>query len=91
MFASLSKTLTSEQCGFKAWKIDPCLFVCNGCIFLVYTDDCIILGINQATIDKLKNSLTEVDSFLHWTKGTLINFLGVCMHMHTFATGNRRL
>jgi Reverse transcriptase (RNA-dependent DNA polymerase) len=84
----LSETLTSEHHGFKASKIDPCLFVRDDCIVLVYTDDCIILGRDQATIDALKKTLTEVDGFLHRTEGTLNDFLGVRMHMHTTATGH---
>jgi hypothetical protein len=78
-----SETLTLEHHGFKASKIDPCLFIRN---------DCIILGRNQTTIDKLKSTLTEVDTevdgFLHWTEATLNDFVGVCMNMHTTATGN---
>jgi hypothetical protein len=58
---------------------------------MIYTDDCIILGHDQATIDKLKTTLTEVDGFLQRTKGTLNDFLGVRMHMHTTATGDRKL
>jgi hypothetical protein len=72
-------------------KIDPCLFIHDDCIVLVYTAGCIILGRDQTTIDKLKTTLTEVGGFLHWTKGTLNNFLGVCMNMHTTATGNQDL
>jgi hypothetical protein len=87
----LSETLTSEHHGFKASKIDPCLFICDDCIVLVYTDNCIILGCDQNTIDKLKTTLTEVDGFLHWTEGTLNDFLGVRMNMHTTATGDREL
>jgi Reverse transcriptase (RNA-dependent DNA polymerase) len=78
----LSETLTSEHHGFKAPKIDPCLFVREDCIVLVYTDDCIILGQDQATIDTLKKTLTEVDGFLHRTEGTLNNFLAWCPHAH---------
>ena len=87
----LSETLTSSHHGFRASDIDPCLFIRDDCIVLVYTDDCIILGRNQATIDKLKQTLTEVDGFIHRTEGTLNDFLGVHMNMHTTATGGREL
>jgi hypothetical protein len=50
-----------EHHSFKALKIYPCLLICDNCILLVYTNNCIILGHDQTTIDKLKTTLTEVD------------------------------
>jgi hypothetical protein len=84
----VSETLTSEHHSFKASQIDPCLFIRDDCIVLVYTNDCIILGRDQTAIDKIKTTLTEVKGFLHRTKGTLNNFLGVRINMHNTATGD---
>jgi hypothetical protein len=90
-YLHLKEILTSPHHGFRQSEIDPCVFIRDNCIILVYTDDCIILGQTDQTITDLRNTITDVDGLLHRSEGTLGDFLGVRMSVHTTAAGDRHL
>lgn len=81
-FEKLSQAL--YQFGFYSSKADSSLFIkfsSNSCVFLlVYVDDIIITGSNQAEV---KNLIDKLDSFFSLKDlGTLNFFLGIEVH-HT--------
>jgi len=61
--------------GFHQSNVDPCLFLCSGCIIVLYTDDCCIFGLNNQAIDALLASLSE--EFVLQDKGMIENYLGI--------------
>ena len=46
--------------GFKASNIDECVFYYGKNIFIVYTDDTILIGPDQKEIDELIKRLSKV-------------------------------
>ncbi len=61
--------------GFEQSKIDPCLFIWQDCIMVVYTDDCLIFAKKNSTIDNLINSLSEL--YLLKDQGSVSDYLGI--------------
>ena len=47
--------------GFKASQIDPCLFYEHGVNFIVYVDDCCMLGTSKELINDFLKSLKRLD------------------------------
>jgi Reverse transcriptase (RNA-dependent DNA polymerase) len=72
-FLHLKEGLLQE--GFKQSNIDPCLFLRQDCMLVIYTDDTILLGASQdtllATIMSLSNRFSLKD------KGEVNDFLGI--------------
>ena len=64
-----------EQLGFEQSKQDECVFYRGKTIFLVYTDDAIILAPDDSTIDQCISDLST--SFLVEDQGTIEDYLGV--------------
>ena len=54
-FEHLKKGL--EGLGFKSSEVDPCIFYKQGCVILVYVDDCLIFTDTKSTADKLIENL----------------------------------
>ena len=48
-----------EDEGFKQNKLDPCLFVGNNCIVILYVDYCCILFKDNETIDALLKNISN--------------------------------
>ena len=90
-FLHLQEVLTSKPHGFRASKVDPCVFIQEDCIVLVYTNDCIIIGRNDQTITDLRTTLQDVNGLLHRSEGTLGDFLGVRLNVQTTTDGSREL
>jgi len=44
--------------GFRQSEADPCLFLRQDCVLIVYTDDCIIFAKEDSTIDALVANLS---------------------------------
>ena len=41
-----------REAGLEPSKVDPCLYYMGGVILLIYVDDCILMGIMNAIVDK---------------------------------------
>ena len=63
------------HCGFIQSKIDPCLFIRNDCIIVLYTDDCLFFANDDAMITDLCKCLST--EFLLKDEGNIENFLGI--------------
>lgn len=75
-FEMLSKGLVDR--GFTASKIDPCVFIRDNCIILVYVDDCIIISPDTKVIDRFVASMQNGhENFKLTDEGDLARFLGV--------------
>jgi hypothetical protein len=61
--------------GFVQSKIDPCLYMHNDCIMVVYTNDCLIFAKDDSTIDNLLTSLS--DTYLLEDQGATNDYLGI--------------
>jgi hypothetical protein len=72
-FLHLQQGLLS--CGFVQSKIDPCLFIQQDCILVLYTDDCLLFVKNDETINELCQSLST--KFLLKDEGDIEGFLGI--------------
>jgi hypothetical protein len=57
-YQHLNKNLL--KLGFKASNIDECVFYYGKTIFIVYTDDTILIGPNKEEIDELIKKLGKV-------------------------------
>ena len=66
--------------GFKASNIDECVFYYGKTIFIVYTDDTILIGPDQEEIDELIRSLSKV--FKIEDQGNLSDYLGIKIERH---------
>ena len=73
-FLKLSKGLEHRE--FIQSKVDPCLFLRDDCIVVVYTDDCICFSKAESTALQLIADLKE-DGFLLKDEGDAKDFLGV--------------
>ena len=75
-YEKLKKALIDR--GFRPSQIDPCIFMKDGMIMLVYVDDCIIISDSIARIDVLIHSLMNgPEKFVLTDEGTLDKFLGI--------------
>ena len=75
------KTALQDR-GFKSSDIDPCVFISDDMIILVYVDDCILLAKEDAKINAFIESLAEKDvhgnaEFEFTDEGPLKNYLGI--------------
>jgi len=66
--------------GFKASNIDECVFYYGKTIFIVYTDDTILIGPDKVEIDELINKLGKV--FKIEDQGNLSDYLGIKIERH---------
>ncbi len=75
-YEKLKQSLIDQE--FSPSRIDPCIFMKNGMILLVYIDDCIIIGDNAMRIDYLIHSLQHgEEQYILTEEGTLDKFLGI--------------
>ena len=72
-FKHLTQGLLRE--GFRQSAVDPCLFLWNDCILIVYTDDCIIFSRKDEVIDALIRNLCQ--TFLLEDQGSVHDYLGI--------------
>jgi hypothetical protein len=72
-FDALKTSLLSLN--FKQSEHDPCLFIKNNCLILVYVDDCLIFSKNNEILDAVINSLQSV--FVLTSQGTVGAYLGI--------------
>jgi hypothetical protein len=66
--------------GFKASNIDECVFYYGRSIFIVYTDDTILIGPDKVEIDKLIEKLGKM--FKIEDQGNLSDYLGIKIERH---------
>ena len=67
-----------KSIGFTPSKFDPCLYYRHSVVFLVYIDDCIIFGPNDAAIDKVVADLRKsTQNFTIDDQGEVGDFLGI--------------
>ena len=58
--------------------IDPCVFIRDNCVILVYVDDCIIISKDTKVIDRFVSSMMNgQEGFVLTDDGDLARFLGV--------------
>ena len=82
-FLHLKKNL--EARGFKQMiDIDPCLFMSEDVVCVVYVDDCLWFSRTEEAIDNAIESLKkpEPDSFLVEVEDDVAGFLGILMDKH---------
>ena len=65
-----------EARGFKASAIDPCLFMRDDCLIVLYTDDCLCFSPDPNMFTQLIADLRS-DGFLLTDEGDIEDFLGV--------------
>ena len=66
--------------GFVMSKVDPCLFMYNTVICMVYVDDCLFWAPSKSEIDDIMKSLNEDGPSYNWenSKGESVSeFLGI--------------
>ena len=47
--------------GFKSSDLDPCLFICQDCIIVLYVDDAVLMAHDEATLQKVLKELKSHD------------------------------
>ena len=72
-YLHLQKGLLSHR--FVQSNIDPCLFIQQDCILVVYTDDCLMFAHDNSIIDDLCKCLST--KFLLKDEGDIEGFLGI--------------
>jgi hypothetical protein len=72
-FAYLTKGVLAH--GFKQSLHEPCVYLWQDCIMIVYTNDCLIFAKNSSTIDTLIKSLNE--SYQLEVQGSVSDYLGI--------------
>ena len=64
--------------GFSPSSVDPCVFIRDNCVILVYVNDCIIISKDKKVIDRFVKSMTTgKEGFVLKDNGDLARFLGV--------------
>jgi hypothetical protein len=61
--------------GFKPSAVDPCLFIRDNCLILIYVDDCLIFGRTDEHVKEVINTLSSTYSI--GEQGTVHDFLGL--------------
>jgi hypothetical protein len=61
--------------GFIQSKVDPCLFIKNGIVILVYCDDCIVLSPDETVITKFVDSMKT--DYTLTDEGDISAYLGI--------------
>ena len=74
-FRKISKTLVNDL-KFKASEMDPCLFVRQDCIIVLYVDDAIIMARNEESVQKLLDEL-KTQNYAFTRDGDFTSYLGV--------------
>ena len=75
-FEMLQQSLRDR--GFLPSAVDPCVFIRNNCIILIYVDDCIIISKEEKVIDDFVTSMINgKENFILTDDGDLARFLGV--------------
>ena len=67
-----------HEIGFTPRKFDPCLYYCGSVVFLVYINDCIVLGPDNQAINRVVTDLHACSQ--HFTindQGDIGDFLGI--------------
>ena len=73
--------------GFELSKVDPCMYYKGGVILLVNIDDCILMGITDAIIDKAVRVLRlSKQNFTNEDEGAVGDFLGVRINRNDNST-----
>jgi hypothetical protein len=67
--------------GFRQSVVDPCLFLCNDCIPVVYVDDCLLFSKEASVLDALIDSLKN--EFILTVEGDIGAFLGIDIKHHS--------
>ena len=78
-FNLIKDNLTNEKpdgLGFKQSDIDPCLFYRDGCVLLIYVDDCLIFVKEKSEATEIMNHLKELQ-FELTDEGPVSAYLGV--------------
>ena len=57
-YRKVAKTLT-EKLGFKISEIDPCLFIRDDCIMVLWVDDAVLLARSEDAIEKVFSELRQ--------------------------------
>jgi hypothetical protein len=82
-FNNLCAELTAL--GFKSCDADPCLFVSDKCICLVYVDDTLLFAKDSADIDDVVTGLKNLGMDLE-EEDDVAGCLGVLVKRHADAT-----
>lgn len=72
----LRSALTSEKYGFVVSELDPCLFLKDDLIIVVYVDDAIIVSKDSSKVDDIIQTLKD-DHFDLTQEGSLSAYLGI--------------
>jgi hypothetical protein len=67
--------------GFSQSSINPCLFIRNNCIIIIYVDDCLLFAPSDDILDSLITSLQK--DFNLTTEGDVGAFLGIDITRNT--------
>ena len=67
-----------ESIGFAQSKCDPCLFIRNGVVCLVYVDDCLLFGKTQQELDQSIQDIKDAEMELT-VEDDVAGFLGVLL------------
>jgi hypothetical protein len=82
-FNNLSSKL--KTLGFESCDADPCLFVLEKCICLVYVDDTLMFAQTQAEIESIVKGLKNLGMDLE-EEDSVSGFLGVLIQRHSCTT-----
>ena len=67
-----------EDRGFVEFLSDPCVYISEDMIILVYVDDCILISKDTPVIEKFISSLKAgTENFVFAEEGTMNSYLGV--------------
>jgi len=85
------KTLSAVfiSMGFKQSSHDPCLFLRDDCMIVLYMDDCCIFAPNTAVIDQLINTLRSAHQLKMSDPAPVEDFLGI--HIEKQSDGTTHL
>ena len=77
-YGKIAKTLT-ETMKFSGSQRDPCLFIRNDCIIVLYVDDAILLARDEASLTKVLQELKDNDYNFN-RDGDFTTYLGISIN-----------
>ena len=75
-YKKIADTLTSKKFGYHVSEFDPCLFMRNDCIILLYVDDAILMARDDAAIEKALQELRDA-KYSFSRDGDFRSYLGI--------------
>ena len=87
-YRKLRSSLESDALGFTVSAIDPCLFIRDDCIMVLYVDDAVLFARDESTLSSILSTFKDLD-YNFSRDGSFSSYLGI--KLETLSNGDVKL